>query len=110
MGHSLTHLEGMPKDDGLAFALAGALFASVALFVGFLLRPATSQLENSRPSIYFLGLKIGVVGFFIALCGWLMTIYICGKSGLVLVAVGVLVGFVGMLIHFFFLFFGGKNA
>ena len=110
LGHSLTRLEGVNKDDGLAFALVGALFAGIALFIGSRLQPATSQLENSRPTIHFLGLRIGVIGFFIALCGWLVAIYVNGKAGFILAVVGIIGGFVGMLNHFYFMVNGGKHA
>jgi len=57
-----------------------------------------------------LGVKIGVVGFFIALCGWLVAIYINEKAGFVFIAVGILTGFAGMVVHFYYMFFGNKNA
>ncbi len=110
LGHSLTRIEGMPQNDGVPFALSGALFAGIALFIGSLLRPASNQLENSLPSKHFVGLRVGVVGFFIALCGWLVAIYINGITGFVLVAVGIFVGFIGMLVHFYFMFYGSKHA
>jgi uncharacterized protein YacL len=110
LGHSLTRLEGISKDDGLEFALVSALFASIALFIGSKLRPVTNQLEDSRPKIHFLGLKVGVIGFIIALCGWLTAIYVNGRVGFILAVVGILSGFVGMLIHFYFMFTGSKHA
>jgi len=110
LGHSLTRVEGIPQEDGLAFALVGAFFAGIALFISSLFRPKTSQLENSHPPSHFLGLRVGVVGFFVAFCGWLVAIYINGKAGLVLIAVGILVGFVGMLMHFYFMCCGSNHA
>ena len=108
IGHSLTRLEGISPDDGIKFALVGAIFASIAVFIGALLRPTTRQLEQSRPSKHFSGLKIGVVGFFIALSGWLVAIYIHGKIGFGLAVIGMLSGVFGVLVHFYYMFGGSK--
>jgi len=110
LGHSFSRLEAVAQDDGVIFALAGASFAVIAVTIGALIRPATKQLEHSRPSVHLLGIKIGVVGFLIALCGWLVAIYINEKTGFVFGVVGFVVGFAGMLIHFYYMFFGDKNA
>lgn len=90
----------MAQTDGLAFVIVGALFAGVALLIGSLLRAATNNLEESGPSKIF------------RFKGWSsrFSYYPNGKLGFALGVVGVFVGFIGMALHFYFMFYGSKHA
>ena len=102
---SLPHLEGKSLEVQLWFALAGAL-ASAAIL---LLVRATRSDGRLRGSFYvepskYRGLKIGFVGFCVAMLGWLVAVFIAGAIGYWLVVCGVLVGFIGMIVHVVLMF------
>jgi len=91
-------------------ALVGAAFAAIAIFIAAMLRPATQRIEKSRPSRQFIGLKIMTVSFIVALCGWLVATLVHGRSGFVLLVLGIFGGFVGIVVHLVHLFGGWRRA
>jgi hypothetical protein len=108
---SLPHLEGKSLEVQLWFAVVGAFASAVILF----LVRATRSDGRLRGSFYvepskYRGLKIGFVGFCVAMLGWLVAVFIAGAIGYWLVVFGVLVGVIGMIIHVVLMFApGGKR-
>jgi len=81
-------------------AAGGGAIAAIAVGIGALFNPKTKELESTTPQKKFLGLRIGVIGFCVALAGWLVAVYASHPAGFILVATGVGIGFIGMGIHF----------
>lgn len=81
-------------------AAGGGIIAAIAVGIGALFNPKTKELERTTPTRRLLGLRIGIIGFCVAVGGWLVTVYASQPAGFILAASGIGVGFVGMGIHY----------
>jgi uncharacterized membrane protein len=90
--------------DPLAFSGGAAFIAAIAVGIVGLFHQPIASFEKITPPRKLLGLRIGVVGFVVALCGWLVAIFLSATVGYYIVVFGVLVGFVGFPIHIYNMF------
>lgn len=97
-------LAKVSAGDPWAFSLGAAVIASIAVGIAGLFHKPTASLEQTTPPRNLLGLRIGVAGFVIALCGWLVAVFLSASVGYYIVALGVVAGFVGMPIHIYNMF------
>lgn len=103
-GFSITHVDAGAAEHQVSFTVGGALIAVIAIVIA---RAFSGQPIRPFPAIpprKLLGLKVGVVGFCTALFGWLVAVFINHAAGFALVVAGIVVGFVGMAIHFVLMF------
>lgn len=91
-------------SDPLPFSLGGGVVAVIAVGIAGLFSPQTAKLEKSTPPQKLLGMRIATVGFVAATCGWLLTVFISQTFGFFLTASGIVIGFVGVAVHFINLF------
>lgn len=87
--------------DPWAFSLGAAAIASIAVGIALVFARPTASLEQTTPPRKLLGLRIAVVGFLVALGGWLVGVFLSTSVGYYIVAFGVTVGFVGVPIHIY---------
>lgn len=85
--------------DPWAFALGGAAIALVALGVAAIFAGQTASLEKTTPARKLLGPRIAVVGFMLALFGWLVGVFVSATAGYYVVALGAVLGLVGLSVH-----------
>lgn len=85
-------------------SLGAAIIAAVAVCIARLFRKPIASLEQSTPPRKLLGIRIGVAGVLVALSGWLVGVFLSSTTGYYIVALGVVVGFVGFPIHFYNMF------
>ena len=104
VGHSISRVADVPDGDGALLAAGGAGIACIALLVGTIIGPGARALENCEPPNTFLGIKVAMGGFLLAMVGWLTAVYLHGVSGYFIAVAGVLIGFVGLGMHFFLIF------
>ena len=109
VGLSLSRIDSDMAGRALEFSGAGALIAAVAIAIAHRFRDRARQLESSVPSQKFIGLKIGMVGFFAALVGYLVAAFLSRNVGYWLGLSGAVVGIIGMLAHFVLVFFASDD-
>ena len=100
MGLSITRTKTFSSEQGFLFSLAGV---SIALVGFFLARTVSGRVIVSLPPIkprQLLGLKIFFSGFFVAINGWLVATLIHTDAGIRIAMIGIVIGFVGMGVHF----------
>lgn len=97
-------LAKVAAGDPWVFSLGAAVIASAALGFATLFAKPTASLEQTTPPRKLLGLRVGVVGFLVALSGWLVAVFLSATVGYYIVALGVAVGFVGFPIHIYNMF------
>lgn len=104
VGHSMSRVADVPDGHATLVAAGGAGIAFIALLVGTIIGPGARAVENREPPNTFLGVKVAMGGFLLAMVGWLTAVYVHGVSGYFIAVAGVLVRFVGVGIHFFLIF------
>lgn len=97
-------LAKVSSEDPWAFSLGAAVIAAVAVSIARLFRQTTASSEQTIPPRKILGLRIGVAGFVVAICGWLVGVFFSASVGYYIVALGVATGFVGFPIHIYNMF------
>ncbi|BAZ94902.1 membrane protein [Thiohalobacter thiocyanaticus] len=90
--------------DPWAFSVGAAVIAAIAVGIAGLFRQSTVSFEKATPPRKLLGLRIGVVGFVVALCGWLVAVFLSASVGYYIVVLGIVTGFVGFPIHIYNMF------
>ena len=91
-------------SDPVPFFLGGGVVAAIAVGIAGTYSPQTAKLEKTTPPRKLLGLRIGTVGFVLAICGWLVTVFSSQHYGFILASSGIGIGFVGMAVHFINMF------
>lgn len=97
-------LAKISSENPWVFAVGAAVIATVAVGIASFFRQPTAAFEQTTPSHKLLGLRIGVAGFVVALCGWLVGMFLSASVGYYIVALGVATGFVGFPIHIYNMF------
>ena len=100
VGLSITQTKTFSSDQGFLFSFAGL---GVALIGVFLAQAVSGRIIVSLPPIkprQLLGLKIFFSGFFVAINGWLVATLIHTDAGIRIAVLGIVIGFVGIGIHF----------
>jgi hypothetical protein len=100
MGLSITRTKTFSSDQGFLFSLVGV---GIALIGVFLAQALSGHIIVSLPPIkprQLLGLKIFFSGFFVAINGWLVATLIHIDAGIRIAVLGIVIGFVGMGVHF----------
>jgi hypothetical protein len=92
------------SSDLLVFTLGGAIIALIAVGIASIFGKNTSSFEEKTPPRNLLGMRIGVVGLLIALCGWFVVVFASALIGRYVVVVGVFTGLIGFPIHFYNLY------
>ncbi|NRF67840.1 hypothetical protein HLB44_12675 [Aquincola sp. S2] len=80
--------------------VVGVTIGILALWIASL---TYSRIANLLPPVQaqkLIGLKIMLGAFILASLGWLIAVFLHQRSGIVIAGLAVLVGFVGMAIHF----------
>jgi len=83
------------------FAIGSITIAAIAIGIAGLFSSKTASFENATPPRKLLGMRIGVVGGLISLCGWLIAVFVLASVGYYVAVLGVVVGLVGLAIHFY---------
>ncbi len=99
LGHSIATVSGENAGESLRWALGGGAIAVLGLLLSVAVRPFVRNLEASRPPAQLLGMRIATVGGLLALSGWLIAVYLNGRVGYWVVALGVSTGGAGILVH-----------
>ena len=99
IGLSLTRLPGGVPGDALTMALGGATLGLIGVAAGIMMRAPIHRLEQRTSSRYLLGLRIGTVGGIVAAAGWLLAVFVDGTLGYWGVALGILTGLAGLVVH-----------
>ena len=81
--------------DQVYSAVCCGIIAAVAVEIGVLFKARHEVLEKTTPPSKLLGLRVGVIGFCVALGGWLVAVYASQAAGFILVATSVGIGFIG---------------
>jgi hypothetical protein len=89
--------------DPLPAALGGAAVGLIAVLAGYLSRHGIARVEQSRSPRKWLGLKVGVVAFCVAIFGWLVAVFVAPATGQVISFIGIIGGVVGMAIHWLYM-------
>lgn len=97
-------LAKVSSEDPWVFSLGVAVIAAVAVSIAGLFRQPTASFEQIIPPRKLLGLRFGVAGFVVALCGWLVGVFLSASVGYYIVTFGVATGFVGFPIHIYNMF------
>jgi len=97
-------LAKVSASDPWDFTLGAAVISAVAVIVAGFFRKPTASFEQATPPRKLLGLRIGVVGFVVALSGWLVAVFLSASVGYFIVALGVIASFVGFPIHIYNMF------
>ncbi|MBU1424409.1 MAG: hypothetical protein KKH12_03095 [Gammaproteobacteria bacterium] len=97
-------LAKVSSENPWAFSLGAAAIAAVAVGISSLFREPTASFEQTTPPRKLLGMRIGVAGFAVALCGWLIGVFLSASVGFYIVALGVAIAFVGFPIHVYNMF------
>ena len=100
VGFSITRVDAGAAEYQISFTLGGALLAVVAILIARVFSGKGSRPFPSIPGRKLAGLKIAVVGFCIALLGWLVSVLVSHIAGFTIAVVGIIVGIAGMAIHF----------
>lgn len=87
--------------DPLTFSVGAAAIAAIAVGIATLFRKSTTSFETTTPPRKLLGMRIGMVGGVIALCGWLVAVFLSAMVGYYIAVLGVVTGLVGFPIHFY---------
>lgn len=109
VGLSLSRIDSELAGRALEFSGAGALIAAVAIAIAYGFRDRARRLESSVPSHKLIGLKIGMIGFFAALAGYLVAVFLSMNAGYWLGLSGAIVGIIGILVHFVLVFFASDD-
>ena len=97
-------LAKISSEDPWVFALSAGGIATVAVGIAGFFRKPTASFEQTTPPRKLLGLRIVVVGFLVALCGWMIGAFLSTSVGYYIVVLGVAAGFVGFPIHIYNMF------
>ncbi len=100
MGLSITRTKIFSPDQGFLFSLTGLGIALIGVFIA---QAVSGRIFVSLTPIkprQLLGLKIFFSGFFVAINGWLVATLIHTDAGIRIAGLGILIGFVGMGVHF----------
>lgn len=97
-------LAKVTSSDPWVPSIGAAVLALVAVGIASLFRPQTVLFEKATPARKLMGMRVGVVGFVIALSGWLVAVFSSATIGYYIAVFGVAIGFVGMAIHYYNLF------
>jgi hypothetical protein len=105
VGLSLARVDPAAAENQLMFGLTGALIATASILIARSVFGSASAAPFPQvPRRKLRGLKVGVVGFCIALLGWLVGVFLSRTAGFAVAVLGIAVGFVGMGIHFMLMF------
>ena len=102
VGVSLTRSPTLSSGNPFAFGAAGGLIGMVAVLIFLASRERISQ--ALPPPRQLRGLKVFIVGFLIALIGWLVAAFASRDAGIKVAAAGFIVGALGMGMHFYLRF------
>jgi hypothetical protein len=98
---SLARVDGSDTAIQLRCGFVGAGLGAAAVFLVWALRPSKVGGGNLfADSLRYRGLKIMTYGMFVALIGWLAGVFISLSVGYWIAVLGIVVGFVGLIIHF----------
>ena len=97
-------LAKVSSGDSWTYSIGAAALALIAVAIATPFRQQTSSFQKSTPSRKTLGMRFGTVGFVIAICGWLVGVFLSPIVGYYVVTLGVFTGFLGLLIHFYNMF------
>ena len=99
LGLSLTRTPALRSENPVVFVLAAAGFAAIALLIFHHVRERIAL--SLPPARQLRGLKIFMVGFLLALCGWLIAAFASFEAGIRVAVLGFLVCASGMFVHFY---------
>jgi hypothetical protein len=97
LGLTLAMVSDAEGASPLLSAIGGAVFGLVGVFVGFMARSSRQNLERSFGARAF-GLRIAMLGFVLAIAGWLVGVFLSQTIGYWVVVVGVLTGCAGVAV------------
>ena len=101
MGLSLAKVTA---SDPWVPSIGAAALALVAVGIGSLFRQQATSFEKVTSPRKLMGMRVGTVGFGVALLGWLVAVFLSGTVGYYIVVFAVAIGFTGMAIHLYNLF------
>jgi hypothetical protein len=97
LGFSLALISGAAGASPFLSAIAGSVFGLIGVFVGFFVRsPIRGPERNLGASI--VGLRIAILGFMLAIAGWLVSVFLSPSIGHWAVVIGVLICCTGLAI------------
>ena len=97
-------LAKVSSGDPWVYSIGAAVISLVAVVIASAFRQQSASFEKATPPRKTLGLRIGIAGFVIALCGWLVGVFLSATVGYYIVAIGVVTGFVGFPVHIYNMF------
>jgi len=96
LGLSLAEVSGAAGIAPLLSVIGGIVFGLVGVCVGFMVRsPKPDPEQHSGATV---GFRIVIVGFMLAIAGWLVSVFLSQAIGYWFVVVGVLAGCAGIAI------------
>lgn len=105
-----TSIGKVTSFDLLLSATGGAVIAVIAVGIAALFGTKTSEIEKNIPPRQLLGMRIAVVGFIVAVFGWVITVFVSQSVGYFMTATGIITGQVGIVVHFFNMFWNRKKV
>ena len=91
-------------------ALGGGGIGLVALLISWPFRQTVTRFERSHSPSQLAGMRLSTGGFCVAFAGWLCAVFMSHSFGVVLIALGIGAGFVGMGMHWYAMFRGRDEA
>jgi uncharacterized membrane protein len=104
MGLSFWKISSESLLSAMLMTLGGATIGLFGAAVGLLVHRPVEAFERRRGSRKLLGLRLMTAGFIVAVLGWLLAVFLSGRTGYWLVVVGVVGGVVGIVIHYMNIF------
>jgi hypothetical protein len=96
LGLSLAKVSGGAGVSPLLSVIGGTVFGLIGICVGFMVR--SPKPDSERYSGAMVGFRIMMVGFILAIAGWLVGVFLSQAIGYWFVAVGVLTGCAGIAV------------
>ncbi len=94
-GHSIAVVA---KLEPVPLVIGAVAIAVVAFFISRALLPLVRVTAETLSPLAARGLRLATIGLLLAATGWLATVYITPLLGVVLVCIGILLGFIGIAI------------